>query len=289
MEYVRTDLLIDVNTLSQRLNDDNLRIFDTSVFLTPQQGGGYLVESGREKYQTAHIPGAGFIDLIKHWSNASSILNFTLPDEQRLGEVISEAGIGNSNEVILYSSGNLMWATRAWWLLHYAGHDNVKIVNGSFNAWQKAGLTTESGDKRYPESAFELATKHAVIANIEEIERGLNGKICTINALDQSLYEGSGVFYYTRRGHIPGSKPMSYSSLLCEQYFLPADDLEAHLNAQDALSSDRVITYCGGGIAATIDAFACKLMGQNNVAVYDGSMSEWVLDDSRPLTVGTEP
>tara|TARA_B110000908_G_scaffold46279_1_gene56355 strand:+ start:1288 stop:2157 length:870 start_codon:yes stop_codon:yes gene_type:complete len=289
MEYVRTDLLIDVNTLSQRLNDDNLRIFDTSVFLTPQQGGGYLVESGREKYQTAHIPGAGFIDLIKHWSNASSILNFTLPDEQRLGEVISEAGIGNSNEVILYSSGNLMWATRAWWLLHYAGHDNVKIVNGSFNAWQKAGLTTESGDKRYPESAFELATKHAVIANIEEIERGLNGKICTINALDQSLYEGSGGFYYTRRGHIPGSKPMSYSSLLCEQYFLPADDLEAHLNAQDALSSDRVITYCGGGIAATIDAFACKLMGQNNVAVYDGSMSEWVLDDSRPLTVGTEP
>ena len=289
MEYVRTDLLIDVNTLSQRLNDDNLRIFDTSVFLTPQQGGGYLVESGREKYQTAHIPGAGFIDLIKHWSNASSILNFTLPDEQRLGEVISEAGIGNSNEVILYSSGNLMWATRAWWLLHYAGHDNVKIVNGSFNAWRKAGLTTESGDKRYPESAFELATKHAVIANIEEIERGLNGKICTINALDQSLYEGSGVFYYTRRGHIPGSKPMSYSSLLCEQYFLPADDLEAHLNAQDALSSDRVITYCGGGIAATIDAFACKLMGQNNVAVYDGSMSEWVLDDSRPLTVGTEP
>jgi|TARA_B110000879_G_C11158716_1_gene508094 thiosulfate/3-mercaptopyruvate sulfurtransferase len=289
MEYVRTDLLIDVNTLSQRLNDDNLRIFDTSVFLTPQQGGGYLVESGREKYQTAHIPGAGFIDLIKHWSNASSILNFTLPDEQRLGEVISEAGIGNSNEVILYSSGNLMWATRAWWLLHYAGHDNVKIVNGSFNAWRKAGLTTESGDKRYPESAFELATKHAVIANIEEIERGLNGKICTINALDQSLYEGSGGFYYTRRGHIPGSKPMSYSSLLCEQYFLPADDLEAHLNAQDALSSDRVITYCGGGIAATIDAFACKLMGQNNVAVYDGSMSEWVLDDSRPLTVGTEP
>ena len=289
MEYVRTDLLIDVNTLSQRLNDDNLRIFDTSVFLTPQQGGGYLVESGREKYQTAHIPGAGFIDLIKHWSNASSILNFTLPDEQQLGEVISEAGIGNSNEVILYSSGNLMWATRAWWLLHYAGHDNVKIVNGSFNAWREAGLTTESGDKRYPESAFELATKHAVIANIEEIERGLNGKICTINALDQSLYEGSGVFYYTRRGHIPGSKPMSYSSLLCEQYFLPADDLEAHLNAQDALSSDRVITYCGGGIAATIDAFACKLMGQNNVAVYDGSMSEWVLDDSRPLTVGTEP
>ena len=289
MEYVRTDLLIDVNTLSQRLNDDNLRIFDTSVFLTPQQGGGYLVESGREKYQTAHIPGAGFIDLIKHWSNASSILNFTLPDEQRLGEVISEAGIGNSNEVILYSSGNLMWATRAWWLLHYAGHDNVKIVNGSFNAWREADLTTESGDKRYPESAFELAIKHAVIANIEEIERGLNGKICTINALDQSLYEGSGVFYYTRRGHIPGSKPMSYSSLLCEQYFLPADDLEAHLNAQDALSSDRVITYCGGGIAATIDAFACKLMGQNNVAVYDGSMSEWVLDDSRPLTVGTEP
>lgn len=289
MKYSQPDLLINVDTLSQRLDDQNLKIFDAAVFLTPRRGGGYQVDSGMQKYRRAHIPGAGFIDLMKLWSDTSSKLNFTLPNEKRLGEAISQTGIGNNNEVVLYSSGNLMWATRAWWLLHYAGHENVKILNGSFHAWRDANQPTESGEKQYTQIPFKTAIKPKVIASLEEMEKGLNGNICTINALDQSIYEGSGDFYYTRRGHIPGSKPMSYSSLLHEQYFLPADELAIKLNAQDMLSSERVITYCGGGIAATIDAFACKLMGQNNVAVYDGSMSEWVLEDSRPLTVGKNP
>ncbi|MEH6557249.1 MAG: sulfurtransferase [Oceanicoccus sp.] len=289
MKYSQPDLLIDIDTLSQRIDDPNLRIFDTAVFLTPQQRGGYQVDSGMAKYQNTHIPGAGFIDLLKLWSDTSSKLNFTLPDEEQLTDAISQAGIGNSNEVILYSSGNLMWATRAWWLLHYAGHENVKILNGSFHAWRNAELPTESGEKKYPENSFKPVIKPHVIAHLEEMEKAVPGEICTINALDQSIYEGIGDFYYTRRGHIPGSKHVGYSSLLREQYLLPADELAAQLNAQDMLTSERVITYCGGGIAATIDAFACKLMGQNNVAVYDGSMSEWVLEESRPLTVGKNP
>ncbi|MFT5692717.1 MAG: thiosulfate/3-mercaptopyruvate sulfurtransferase [Oceanicoccus sp.] len=289
MKYSHPDLLIDIDTLSKRLDDRNLRVFDTAVFLTPRQSGGYQVDSGLEKYHKSHIPGAGFIDLMNCWSDTSSKLNFTLPDEVQLANAISQAGINNDSEVILYSSGHIMWATRAWWLLHYAGHENVKILNGSFHAWRDANLPTENGEKQYPAKLFKPSIKPEVIANLEEMEKGLNGNVCTINSLDQSIYEGSGDFYYTRRGHIPGSKHVSYTSLLHEQFFLPPIELAAQLNTQDMLSARRVITYCGGGIAATVDAFACKLMGQDNVAVYDGSMSEWVLDDSRPLTIGKNP
>ena len=117
----------------------------------------------------------------------------------------------------------------------------------------------------------------------------MHGQVCTVNALSKSLYEGTGEFYYTRRGHIPGSQLLFYDSMLEDEHFLPAAQLAEKLQAVGMLSAEQVITYCGGGIAATLDAFACKLMGQDNVAVYDGSMSEWVQDENRPLTVGAEP
>ena len=117
----------------------------------------------------------------------------------------------------------------------------------------------------------------------------MHGAVCTINALNQSLYEGTGDFYYQRRGHIPGSLLLAYDDILDNEFFLPADALKAKLTSQGILDAERVITYCGGGIAATLDAFACVLLGQENVQVYDGSMSEWVMDPARPLTEGSNP
>jgi thiosulfate/3-mercaptopyruvate sulfurtransferase len=72
-------------------------------------------------------------------------------------------------------------------------------------------------------------------------------------------------------------------------FLRPVDELRNALAEAGMLEAPRVITYCGGGISATIDAFACLLAGQPQVAVYDGSMSEWVRDDSLPLTEGPEP
>ena len=82
---------------------------------------------------------------------------------------------------------------------------------------------------------------------------------------------------------------LHFDAILENEYFKPADQLAEALSIGNLLGEDRVITYCGGGIAATIDAFACLLMGQHNVSVYDGSMSEWVQSDERPLTLGDQP
>ena len=110
-----------------------------------------------------------------------------------------------------------------------------------------------------------------------------------VNALSPELYAGTGDFYYHRRGHIPSSLLLHFDAILENEYFKPADQLAETLSTANLLHEDRVITYCGGGIAATIDAFACLLMGQHNVSVYDGSMSEWVQSDERPLTLGDQP
>ncbi len=289
MEYAHPEYLIDAQTLAARLEDPNLRIFDCAVYLAPKASGGYAVTSGRERYEEGHLPGAGFIDLTRDWADNEGGLNFTLPGIEALAAAMGANGISRDNQVVLYSNGHLMWATRAWWLLHYAGHEHVAILDGNLNAWTAADLPMETGAAAYLETTFNAQPVASRFADTDAVAAGMHGQVCTINALTQALYEGTGDFYYQRRGHIPGSKLLHYDDILDNEHFLPAADLEAVLERQGMLSADRVITYCGGGIAATLDAFACKLMGQDEVAVYDGSMSEWVQDPARPLTEGPQP
>ncbi len=289
MQYTHPEYLTSVDELNANLDSSDWRIFDCAVFLTPQATGGYQVDSGFDKYQQSHIPGAGFIDLINKWSDTGSKLNFTLPEPDQLAQAIGEAGIAANHRVVLYSSGHLMWATRAWWLLHYAGHKNVSVLNGNLSAWKKANLPLESGISQYPPTNFTANVQPGAFVDTDTVAGAMHGQVCTINALSEALYEGSGDFYYQRRGHIPGSHSLFFDHLVEEEYFLQPKSLHDALEQHGMLSADRVITYCGGGIAATLDGFACKLMGQDSVAIYDGSMSEWVQDPERPLTVGKQP
>lgn len=288
MSYQHPEYLISAADLHTALEDPKLRVFDTAVYLRPQEHG-YLVESGREPYEAGHIPGAGFIDLAAEWADTESPLRFTIPSVDDLAAAIGASGIDNTSRVVLYSNAHLMWATRAWWLLYYAGHRNMAVLNGNLAAWKAAGYALETGSSGYPPARFEPNPEAARIASTGDVEAGLHGRVCTINALSRSVYEGTGDVSYGRRGHIPGSKLVYYDSVLQAEHFLPPENLAKVLEAEGMLSADSVITYCGGGIAATLDAFACVLCGQENVAVYDGSMSEWVLDEDRPLTTGATP
>jgi len=117
-----------------------------------------------------------------------------------------------------------------------------------------------------------------------------NQNTCTINALSPEVYEGTGDIHYGRRGHIPGSLNLFYDELLQEDgSFKPSTVIRTHLSERGLDDAEQVIAYCGGGIAATVDAFACLLSGYSKVAVYDGSMAEWAGDKSRPLVLGAAP
>ena len=288
MSYNHPEYLISVDELAEQIDDASLRVFDTSVLLHATDQG-YTSEPGRARYLEEHIPGAAFINLTEDWSDTTSGLNNTLPGIAALSQAIGNDGIGNDHLVVLYSSSHLMWATRAWWLLRYAGHTNVRVLNGNLAAWIDAGLPTRSDAERYPAAEFTPSPRRDLFVNTEEMTRGMHEAVCTINALSPALYAGTGDFYYGRRGHIPGSRSVYFADILQNEFFLPAPELKAVLEAQGMLSAPRTLIYCGGGIAATLDGFACMLLGQENVGVYDGSMSEWAADDALPLTLGDTP
>ena len=288
MGYKNSHYLIESSELMEKINDPNLRVFDTSVFLEASENG-YSAESGRALYEKGHIPNAGFIDLTIEWSDTSGSLNFTIPQSDKLSEAIGQSGINKDHEVILYSSGNLMWATRAWWCLHFAGHQNARVLNGSLSNWINQNLPIETGLRTYSPEIFVGEPNENVFSDTAQVESAKKNGVCIINALSRSLYEGTGDFYYARRGHIPGSHLLFYGDLVKDDFFLPADELKEVLEGKGLDENKPIITYCGGGIAATIDAFAYKLLGYSHISVYDGSMSEWVQSESRPLTIGPNP
>ena len=288
MSYAHPEYLISAQELMQQLSDPAVRIYDTSVLLLAAEQG-YTSQPGRERYLREHIPGAGFINLSEDWSDTRSPYNNTLPQIDALAEAIGRDGISNDNLVVLYSSSHLMWATRAWWLLRYAGHTNVKVLNGNLAAWLDAGLPVEAGAKVYAAATFSPSERADVFVSTAEMVAGMEDGVCTVNALSPALYEGTGEFYYGRRGHIPGSRSLYFSDLLENEFFLPAEQLHQTLEARGMLSASRTLIYCGGGIAATLEAFACALVGQENVGVYDGSMSEWAANEELPLTLGSKP
>lgn len=284
MPYVHPEYLVSPEQLAERLGHPKLRVFDSTVFLKPSTQGGFKSESGLQRFREGHVPGSMFLDLIDAASDTSTGLHFTLPAVSQLQALFRRLGIDDDSEVVLYSSGNMMWATRAWWLLHYCGHGNARVLDGGYSAWKSHSLPVSTEESSYPEGSFRarakphaFVTQETVLAAISEVDS------CTVNALSPEMHSGESDISYGRKGHIAGSVNVFYDDLLLDGCFRDAKSLRQALEAKGLLSASKVIAYCGGGIAATVDAFACLLLGQEEVSVYDGSLTEWVRDESLPM------
>ena len=289
MSYTNPQMLIEPEEIALRLGDEHLRIYDATVHLTRAEKG-YQIESGIEAYRAAHIPGAAFMDQVRTLSDTNSNLDFTLPDADSLQSAFRASGVNDNSEVVVYSTGHTMWATRAWWLLHYAGHPRVAVLNGGFSGWQAGGRPVGESDERYPVGNFSVQTVESRFVNQDQVLAAIDEpRSCTVNALHPGVYTGEAEMSYGRKGHISGSINLFYEDLLEGDRFKGAAELSEVLQANGLLEADQVIAYCGGGISATIDAFACLLCGKEQVAVYDGSMSQWVRDESLPMTLGELP
>ena len=285
MPYAHPEYLISTTELAA--DTTSRRILDATVFLTPAPTAGYRAESGRERFDAGHIPGALFLDLIRDASDTSTGLGFSLPPVAQLEALFRRLGISNDTEVVVYSTGHMMWATRAWWLLHYCGHRRARVLNGGMQAWREEGLPVATDSASYSPGAFTATPDPALFVDKDGVLAAIgDADVCTVNALSPDVHTGEGDFSYGRKGHIAGSINVYYDELLEGGQFKGHAALAEVLEAKGLLTAPQVIAYCGGGISATIDAFACLLCGKEDVAVYDGSMSEWVRDESLPMETG---
>src|SRR5579884_2775278 len=283
-------LLVETEWLSEHLHEPDLRILDSTVFLRPDSSSkGLIIESGYERWAQGHIPGAGFADLIEVFSDATSPLRFTVPSAEQFAAAAEELGISEGTRVVIYDQGQTMWATRLWWLFRTFGFDNAAVLNGGWRKWKQEGRPSSTEVPAFARGHFVPRLRPELIATKEEVLTAIQeGRTCLINALSQEQFEGRVEVGNGKRGHIPSSVNVAASGLLdpATNAYLPLDELRAKVEGDGAVTADKVITYCGGGIAATSDAFVLTLLGVPHVAVYDGSLSEWTADPSLTLETG---
>jgi thiosulfate/3-mercaptopyruvate sulfurtransferase len=285
------DPLIDGAELQTRLSDPTLRIFDCTTFLHPQPPDGQIrVETGRELYLAqGHVPGAALIELQHDLSDPSNGLRFTMPAAQELARMFAAIGVGDDNEVVLYSAGDTWWATRVWWMLHAIGFDRARVLDGGFRRWLAEGRPVSREMQTYAPCMPLQVHERPVFCNRESVLAALvAGDAVVMNCLRPEQHDGSAQYHYGRPGHITGSINAPAASLFDAQgRFLPADALQAFFASRGIDNTTNVIAYCGGGIAATGDAFALTaLLGHRAVSVYDNSLQEWANDASLPMTTG---
>ena len=270
--------LASTEWLASRLSDPKVRVLDCTVHLHPMPGGDMRMESGLADFETAHIPGSGFADLIEALSDPASPLRFTLPDAERFAAAMGALGVGKDTHLALYAH-QTYWATRLWWMLRHFGFDQASILDGGLHAWRNAGLDVETGPAA-PVAAKVFAAKHdrdlfCVMGSVEKAIGG-TGSV-TINALLPEQHAGTGGNHYGRPGRIPGSVNVPARNLVDRGtgLFRSLQELRSEFEGIGALASPDVIVYCGGGIAASGDAFILHLLGQDNVRIYDASLQEW--------------
>jgi thiosulfate/3-mercaptopyruvate sulfurtransferase len=267
----RNNILIETAELLAKLDQPNIRIYDATILFFRSESD----PTAYDKYLEGHIPGAAFFDH-QAFSDASSDYMYMVPPEAELATQIGSVGIAEDSEVIFYTTDLLPCATRAWWLLRYAGHNNVRILNGGLAAWEKAGGEIEQGASEYEAAKFECNLRPYMFASKEDVLAAMkDGAVCTVNTLTLESYE---------QAHITGSSLLPCSNLMHEMAAFVSDE-EIAARLQEEAQHERIITYCGGGIAATVNAVAHLIAGNANVSVYDGSMSEWV-GEGMPTTKG---
>jgi thiosulfate/3-mercaptopyruvate sulfurtransferase len=283
--------LVEPDWLAARLDEPALRILDCTVHLDFDDDGTRHQTAARADWERAHIPGSVYADLVTDLSDTSEgTYPFERPASDTFAAAMERLGVGDDTRVVCYDNDVNEWAARVWWLLRSYGFDDVGVLDGGWKRWVAEGRPVSIDEPEIPAATFTPEPRPERVADMASVRAAIEDPDARIvNALRPDDHAGTGrPIKYGRPGRIPGSVnvPAHGDEGIVRddrETYRDRDALEAQLDAVGATDADRVITYCGGGIAASSVAFALELVGHDDVAVYDRSLSEWGRDESLPM------
>jgi len=257
--------LISCEELLGQLEDPELRIFDCTQQLVADPKVFVRAESCFQEYLEAHIPGADYIDIKSDLSDASTRWRYMMPEPENLIAAFARYGIGKGTRVVLYDSGSMMWAARVWWLLRNIRFDDAVILDGGLQRWRITGKTFCNKLCKYEEAepinfdkTRELLVDHSAVLRVLKRQDTV-----VVNALTREQFTGGGI-HYGRPGRISGSVCVPARELTDKETgLLKRPEELGRLFAGAGVDLIKpIICYCGGGIAATLDAFVLILLGR---------------------------
>ena len=314
LESLQTSL-VDTDWLARRIsvtqNKPEIRLIDARW-----RGDG---SSSRELYQKGHLPDAVHLDwqLDLSWTDERGVRDLLLLP-QLFAHVMEAAGIGDETTVIIYADTDYSGAARLWWALRYYGHQSVAILDGGWDKWLSEGKPISIGENRLTASPstkpyhFTARPQSHLLATAAEIKAALNQNQAAddmrlVDTRPPEQYVGEAVWTPggsrflpgnaetiqiggrgpMRAGHIPGAINLHASPTFLNQLewtYLPPAVIQDKLRAVGiAQPQQRIITYCGVGISASLGLFGLHLAGFSNLALYDASWEEWGTDPLNPI------
>ncbi len=276
--------------LADHLGTDGLVILDATVLPGPLHEGEPSWLSGEDDFLVkGHIPGAIFADLLTAFSDPEGEHGFTKPSAAQFERAASALGVDNSTAVVVYDSSIGQWAARVWWLFRAFGLDNVAVLDGGLTTWKAESRPLELGHVSPRRAAFTANPRPEFWVDKQYVESVVRGETTAALVCGTSAREFAGeTGQRTRLGHIPGSINVPAAQLVARDTNTFVDAQTIRSTFAPALEENRrVVSYCGGGIAAAVDALALTLIGEQNVAIYDGSLNEWVSDATAPLATAS--
>ncbi|MCF3961746.1 sulfurtransferase [Streptomyces fuscigenes] len=247
-------------------------------------GAGAPAFDGRAEYEAGHVPGAVYVDLDAELAGPPGERGrHPLPDTAEFGAAMRRAGVRADTPVVTYDGGQGWAAARAWWLLRWSGHPDVRVLDGGLAAWgdrplETGAATPEEGDFLPVPGTLALLDADGAAALARE---GL-----LLDARAGERYRGEVEPIDRVGGHIPGavSAPTT-DNVTADGTFRPAAELAARFAALGAAEASEVGVYCGSGVSAAHQVLALEVAGVP-AALYAGSWSEWTQDESRPVATG---
>ncbi|MGH8208774.1 MAG: sulfurtransferase, partial [Steroidobacteraceae bacterium] len=248
---------------------------------------------GEAAYAAGHIPGALYAHLDRDLSGpvGGATGRHPLPAPEPLAQTLGHWGIDAKIQVVAYDHGNGACAARLWWLLRWAGHGKVAVLNGGFAAWQQCGLPTDTTPGESPPRTFIGRPAEEWVVSTAELERAVSaadlasGKSMLVDARPADRFAGENETIDPVAGHIPGALSHPFARNVDAQgRFLPASELRDRWRgtlgeaALDAGALARVIAMCGSGVTACHNLLALEIAGLPGARLYAGSWSEWIRD-----------
>ena len=277
------DPLVSTAWLAERLGREDVQILDGSWWMPAE------ARSGHAEYLDAHIPGAVFFD-IDAIADRTVDLPHMLPTPEQFAEAAGRLGLRRDATIVAYDTYGVRAAARVWWTLRVMGFSNVFVLDGGLRAWRAAGLPVESGEVIPRPTTAAPAFEPTLVRSLDDVRRVIESKAAQIvDARGGPRFRGevpeprAGL----RAGHMPGASNVPFDGLLdADGRMKSTRELGPAFQQAGVDLAQPIVTTCGSGVTASVLALALARLGRDDIAVYDGSWTEWGGRADTPVVTG---